>query len=129
MSDVASDERFPGLSREQLLKQQMEQILIKLKNDPSTITTEDARRLSENHDAGDIRSARIISAVEAFAVANREISKDDLNPGQAPHTSLPTIVQDLHTAVERSHNDITSEILQNTLHIVNSKQSLSCPSS
>ncbi|KAF1839905.1 uncharacterized protein K460DRAFT_297597 [Cucurbitaria berberidis CBS 394.84] len=90
----------------------MEKILVKLKNDPGSITTEDARRLSENVEARDEKSARIISAVESFAVANEALHDQDPSLGQAPHTSLLTVVNDLHAAVDTNPSDITTEVLR-----------------
>src|SRR2546425_675991 len=78
----------------------MEHTMVKLMNNPSIITTEDARRLSENVAATDEKSARIISAVEAFAVANEDLHDEEPSLGQAPHTSLLTVVNDLNAAVE-----------------------------
>lgn len=108
-------------TREDLFQQEMEKILVKLKNNPSSITTEDARRLSENVEARDEKSARIISAVESFAVANEALHEQDPNLGQAPHTSLLTVVKDLHAAVDTSPGDVTTEILRTAQSIVSSK--------
>ena len=98
----------------------MKQILVKLKHNPSSITTEDARRLSENVEARDERSARIISAVESFAIANGNLHEQDPSLGQAPHTSLLTVVKDLHAAVESSPSEVTPEILRTAQSVVSS---------
>ncbi|KAL6711942.1 hypothetical protein ACN47E_002985 [Coniothyrium glycines] len=100
----------------------MQLILNKLKNDPTAITTEDARRLSENHDAKDERSARIISAIEAYAVANEMLHELDPKLGQAPHTSLLTVVEDLNAAVGASPHEVTDEIFRMTQSIVSKMQ-------
>jgi hypothetical protein len=51
----------------------VEDILDKLRQDPGSITTDDARRLSENAVVGDLRTARIVAAVKAFAAHNEGI--------------------------------------------------------
>jgi hypothetical protein len=53
----------------------VEDILDKLRQDPGSITTDDARRLSENAVVGDLRTARIVAAVKAFAAHNEGISE------------------------------------------------------
>ena len=103
------------------LQQEMTEILHKLKNNPSSITTEDARRLSENAEARDERSARIISAVESLAVANVEVHKKDSDLGQVPHTNLLTVVQDLNAAVIRNPEDVTPDVLKGAQSVVSSK--------
>jgi hypothetical protein len=96
-------------------------IMDKLRNDLSSITTEDARRLSENAVVGDLRTAKIISAVEAYATANELLHEIDPRLGQAPHTSLLTVVNDLSVAVDQNPNDVTTEVLKSTQAIVSSK--------
>jgi hypothetical protein len=126
MSDITSEKQSSVSSRrgsEQALHEQMEHILFKLKTDPSSITTEDARRLSENYNASDEKSARIISAVEAFALANEQMYEQDSDIGQPPHTSLTTLVQDLQAAVDATPDDVTTEVLRTTQSIVSSKYS------
>ncbi|KAH9879223.1 hypothetical protein J1614_002662 [Plenodomus biglobosus] len=108
------------LPSKQDLCQQLEQTLLKLKQNPSSITTEDARRLSENYDTHDRRSARIISAVEAFAVANVEVHDQSPSLGQEIHTSLLTIVKDLHAAVSSNPDDVTDEVLKTAQSVVSS---------
>jgi hypothetical protein len=98
----------------------MQDILAKLKNDPSSITTEDARRLSENAVVGDLRTAKIISAVEAFAAASETINEVDPQLGQAPHTSLLTVVNDLKVAVDQNPTDVTAEVLKKAQTVVSS---------
>jgi hypothetical protein len=51
----------------------VEDILDKLRQDPGSITTDDARRLSENAVVGDLRTTRIVAAVKAFAAHNEGI--------------------------------------------------------
>jgi hypothetical protein len=98
------------------------EIYWKAKNAPGTITTEDARRLSEHAQASDMRAARIISAVESYATAN-ETMHDDVDPtlGQEPHTSLLTVVNDLKVAVEANPDDVSTEVLKTAQTIVSSK--------
>lgn len=121
MTDVNNGVPKPDVSHDQAFREQMEQILVKLRDNPGTITMEDARRLSENYDAGDERSARIISAVEAFAVANEQLHEQDITMGQAPHTSLATVVTDLNAAVELNPSGVTSQVLRVTQSILSSK--------
>jgi hypothetical protein len=101
----------------------MEDILRKLKQDPSSITREDARRLSENAEARDMRTAKIIAAVEAFAEAHEYIYPKNSDPGldQAPHTSLPTILKDLSVAVDINPSDVTLEVLRAAQAVVSSE--------
>lgn len=99
----------------------MNEILDKLRDDPSSITTEDARRLSENAVVGDMRTAKIISAVEAFAAASEVIHDVDPTLGQAPHTSLLTVVNDLKVAVDQNPTDVTAEVLRTAQNVVSSK--------
>ncbi|KAH7379310.1 hypothetical protein DE146DRAFT_774173 [Phaeosphaeria sp. MPI-PUGE-AT-0046c] len=97
-------------------------ILNKLKTDPSTITTEDARRLSENVVAEDEQTAKIISAVEAFAAASEVIHEVNPQLVQAPHASLLTVVNDLKVAVEQNPADVTTEVLKTAQNIVSKMQ-------
>lgn len=106
------DEYFTGI---------LDSILTKLKTDPSTITTEDARRLSENVVAKDEQTAKIVSAVEAFAAASEVIHEVNPQLGQAPHTSLLTVVNDLKVAVEQNPADVTTEVLRTAQNVVSSK--------
>ncbi|KAF2705108.1 hypothetical protein K504DRAFT_506578 [Pleomassaria siparia CBS 279.74] len=92
-------------------------VLAKLERDPLTITTDDARRLHEHFDAKDERSARIISAVEALALANQDlrIEKGEMPTlGQPGHASLLTVVEDLLAAVDANPEDVTTEVLKLT---------------
>ncbi|OAL55669.1 hypothetical protein IQ07DRAFT_557306 [Pyrenochaeta sp. DS3sAY3a] len=100
----------------------MEKILVKLKNEPGSITTEDARRLSENVEVNNEKSARIISAVESFAVANESLHEEIPPLGQPIHSSLLTIVMDLQIAVQRNPGDVTDEVLRTTQSIVTKMQ-------
>lgn len=100
---------------------QLQKVLDKLQKDPLSITTEDARRLSENYEASDERSAKIISAVESLAVAAQEIHEETPSLGQGPQTSLLTVVNDLKVAVDSNPAEVTSEILKTTQTIVSSK--------
>lgn len=116
-------------SREELFQQDMEKILVKLKNEPGSITTEDARRLSENVEVNNEKSARIISAVESFAVANESLHEEVPPLGQPIHSSLLTIVMDLEIAVQCNPGDVTDEVLRTTQSIVTSKKSALTPPS
>ncbi|KAH7087215.1 hypothetical protein FB567DRAFT_560910 [Paraphoma chrysanthemicola] len=111
--DSARNEHFSVL---------LEDVLKKLREDPSTITTEDARRLSENAEARDLRSAKIISAVEAFAAASEIVHEVDPTLGQAPHTSLLTVVNDLKVAVEQNPAGVTTEVLKTAQAVVSKMQ-------
>lgn len=76
MSDILSEKvSFSASSDTTTLSQrfqdQLEAILKKLRSDPSTITAEEARILSENVAIRDDRAVRIISAVESLAIANK----------------------------------------------------------
>jgi len=104
----------------QYFQRLLDDILDKLRDDPSKITTEDARRLSENTIAGDMRTAKIITAVEAFAAANEALNEVDSQLGQAPHTSLLTVVNDLNVAVDQNPADVTTEVLRTVQSVVSS---------
>jgi hypothetical protein len=104
----------------QEFRSRVQKVLDKLQKDPLSITTEDARRLSENYEANDARSAKIISAVESLAVAAQELHEDTPSLGQGPQTSLFTVVNDLKVAVDASPKEVTSEILETTQSIVSS---------
>jgi chemotaxis regulatin CheY-phosphate phosphatase CheZ len=98
-----------------------EDVIERLRNDPSSITEEDARRFSENVEATNPTSARLVSAVESLAAAHNEIYSKNINLGQSPHPSLLTVVKDLYAAVEANPEDINTEILKTTQSIVNSE--------
>ncbi|KAH8733031.1 hypothetical protein GQ44DRAFT_601333 [Phaeosphaeriaceae sp. PMI808] len=87
-------------------------ILKKVRHDPSSITTADARRLSENVVVNNQHTARIISAVEFFANASEAIYGVDPSLGQTPHTSLLTAVRDLVMAIDQNPTDVTAEVLK-----------------
>lgn len=97
-------------------------MLERLKTDPSSITPDDARRLHEHFEAKDERSARLISAIEAWAAAHDDITIADAKGptetfGQG-HASLHTLVQDLTFAVDKNPNDVTGEVLKLTQNVV-----------
>jgi hypothetical protein len=117
----ANTEKLQEATGNKYFQDLMQDILDKLRDDPSSITTEDARRLSENTVAGDLRTAKIISAVEAFAAASETIHEVDPQLGQAPHTSLLTVVNDLKIAVDQNPTDVTTEVLRKAQTIVSSK--------
>lgn len=110
--DTPADDPLVGIVKE---------IIHKLQNNPASITTEDARRLSENTVVSDLQTAKIISAVEAIASSSAAIHQVDPTLGQAPHTSLPTIINDLKAAVDQNPNDVTTEVLKNAQNVVSSK--------
>jgi hypothetical protein len=121
MSATVDKSNAQGSARDEHFTTLLEDILKKLREDPSTITTEDARRLSENAQARDLRSAKIISAVEAFAAASEIVHEVDPSLGQAPHTSLLTVVNDLKVAVDQNPADVTTEVLRTAQAIVSSE--------
>ncbi|KAF2627933.1 hypothetical protein BU25DRAFT_340957 [Macroventuria anomochaeta] len=97
-------------------------VIERLRSDPSSITEEDARRFSENIEARDERSARLVSAVESLAAAHNDIYGQDTNLGQSPHPSLLTVVKDLYAAVETNPEDVNTEILRTTQSVVSKMQ-------
>lgn len=102
-------------------QQTMEQILVKLKYNPSSISMQDVRHLSENVEVGDERSANLVSAIEAFAIANKELNGPHTSPTQKSSVSLLTIVEDLHAAVDSNPGEVTSEVLSTAQSILCSK--------
>jgi hypothetical protein len=96
-------------------------VIQRLRSNPSSITEEDARRFSENVEAKDARSARLVSAVESLAAARNDIYGQDHSLGQRPHPSLLTVVKDLYAAVEANPDDVDLEILKTTQSIVSSE--------
>jgi hypothetical protein len=110
--DSAGDKYFQSIVND---------VLVKLREDPRSLTTEDARRLSENAVADDMRMAKIISAVEAFAVASEVIHDVDPRLGHAPFTSLMTLINDLKVAVEQNPTDVTTEVLKTAQNVVSSR--------
>jgi hypothetical protein len=129
-------------------QQHLQIVLDKLKKDPLTITAvsqdgkhlllvllgplltfvspmqEDGRRLHEHFDARDERSARIISAVEALALANQDLAKEkgkESTLGQDGHASLLTVVEDLLAGVDANPEDVTNEVLKLAQLAVSSK--------
>lgn len=112
LHESTGDQYFQGI---------LNHVLEKLRDDPASITTEDARRLSENAVAGDMRTAKIISAVEAFAAASEVIHEVDPQLGQAPQTSLLTVVNDLKVAVDQNPTNVTTEVLRTAQNVVSSK--------
>lgn len=109
------------LTSTQRFHSHLQGVLDKLHKDPLSITTEDARRLSENYEARDQRSANIISAVESLAVASQDVHEQIPTLGQSTHTSLLTVVHDLKAAVEANTKGVTPEILKITQGVVSSK--------
>lgn len=90
-------------------------VMERLRDNPSSINEEDARRFSENVEARDSRSARLVAAV------HNDIYGQDTKLGQSSHPSLLTVVKDLYAAVEINPGDVNTEILRTTQSIVSSK--------
>ncbi|KAJ4402941.1 hypothetical protein N0V91_006852 [Didymella pomorum] len=97
-------------------------VLQRLRSNPSSITEEDARRFSENVEAKAARTARLISAAESLAGARGDIYGNDAGLDQSPHPSLLTFVRDLYAAVEATPDDVDTEILKTTQSIVSKMQ-------
>lgn len=95
-------------------------VIERLRNDPSSITEEDARRFSENVEVRDASTARLVSAVESLAAAHKDIYGGKISLGQSLHPSLLTVVKDLYAAVETNPEDVNTEILRTTQSIVSS---------
>jgi hypothetical protein len=66
-------------------------VIERLRSDPSSITEEEARRFSENFEVRDASSARLVSAVESLAAAHGDIYGRNINLGQTLHPSLLTV--------------------------------------
>lgn len=101
-------------------------VLKKLQTDPLSITTDDARRLSEQVEVTDRRSAKIVSAVESLAVASQDLQQLNPQPGlpsmmQVPRHTQHVLVNDLKAAVEHYPKDVTVDLLKATQDIVSSK--------
>lgn len=96
-------------------------VIKRLRSDPGSITEEDARRFSENVEARDASSARLVSAVESLAAAHNDIYGQSTNITQSAHPSILTVVKDLYAAVETNPEDVDTEILRTTQSIVSSK--------
>ncbi|KAF1836679.1 hypothetical protein BDW02DRAFT_577753 [Decorospora gaudefroyi] len=106
MSDTFSEKAFSDVPSkvssdpERYFQDQLKAILEKLKTEPGTITTEEARTLADNVAVRDDRAVRIISAVEFLAIANK----------------------DLEAAVDGSPDEVTTEVLRTTQSIVSKMQ-------
>jgi hypothetical protein len=120
MSETNTEKSYNSAG-DQYFQSIVNDILVKLREDPRSLTTDDARRLSENAVADDMRMAKIISAVEAFAVASEVIHDVDPHLGHAPHTSLMTLINDLKVAVEQNPTDVTTEVLKTAQNVVSSR--------
>ncbi|KAF3046430.1 hypothetical protein E8E12_008704 [Didymella heteroderae] len=97
-------------------------VIQKLRSNPSSITEEDACRFSENVEAKDACSARLVSAVESLAAARNDTYGHDTGLSQSPYPSLLTLVKDLYAAVEAMPDDVDTEILKTTQSIVSKMQ-------
>ncbi|KAK7183497.1 hypothetical protein DPSP01_008497 [Paraphaeosphaeria sporulosa] len=102
-------------------------VLDKLRTDPLSITPEDARRLSEQVEVTDRRSASIVSAVESLALVSQDLQQPDAQAGQphmvheARHTQH-VLVNDLKAAVDSNPNSVTPDLLKATQEIVSKMQ-------
>ncbi|KAG9188777.1 hypothetical protein G6011_07482 [Alternaria panax] len=107
MSDIlsektTSDASSDATSLSQRFQDQLESILRKLKTNPSGITADEARILTEN-------------------VVTRD-DRAELSHAQAPHRSLLMAAKDLHVAVDGSHEEATNEVLRVAQSIVSKLQ-------
>jgi hypothetical protein len=100
-------------------------VIERLRSDPSSISEEDARRFSESIETRDARSAHLVSAVKDLAAAHNDIHAKDSSLEQSPHLSLLAVVKDLYAAVEANPENVNTEILRTTQTIVSSKLSTS----
>ncbi|KAF2636729.1 hypothetical protein P280DRAFT_148739 [Massarina eburnea CBS 473.64] len=130
-TDMSSHEKQPLKQTEKKPTEQPEKqpstllknILEKLEKNPLSITTEDARRLSEHFAATDLKSAKIISAVERIAAAANDVHETVPSLGQEPKASLLTIVEDLNAVVDQDPQQVTGEVLKLTQSIATKMQS------
>jgi hypothetical protein len=108
----------------------LQDILGRLSTDPTSVTAEDARRLHEQFEATDERTARLISAIEGVGAAHDDIAATKGNyeaMKQSGHASLLTMAYDLNAAVDKNPDDVTSEVFKLTQGIASSKSfSSSC---
>ncbi|KAI4647835.1 hypothetical protein J4E93_004246 [Alternaria ventricosa] len=100
---VSSDASSDATTLSQRFQDQLEAILKKLRKDPSTITAEEARILSEN-------------------VPTRDDRAKGSSQAQAPHRSLLMAAKDLHIAVDGSPDEATTEVLRVAQSIVSKLQ-------
>ncbi|KAI4631947.1 uncharacterized protein J4E87_002654 [Alternaria ethzedia] len=100
---VSSDASSDATTLSQRFQDQLEAILKKLRKDPSTITAEEARILSEN-------------------VATRDDRAKGSSQAQASHRSLLMAAKDLHIAVDGSPDEATTEVLRVAQSIVSKLQ-------
>lgn len=122
INDKDSSSETPKLAaREEIFQKDMENILVKVKNHPESITAEDVRRLSGGVDTLDEQSGRIISLLETLALANKPLNEQDTNVDQTPHASLLTVVKNLNAAVDTNPDHVTTEVLRSAQSIVNSR--------
>lgn len=102
------------------------EVLDKLRTDPLSITPEDARRLSEQVEVTDRRSASIVSAVESLALASQDLQQLDTQ-SDAPHMvhearhTQQVLVNDLKAAVDSDPKSVTLDLLKATQEIVSSE--------
>ncbi|KAL5401025.1 hypothetical protein PMIN03_011876 [Paraphaeosphaeria minitans] len=102
-------------------------VLDKLRTDPLSITPEDARRLSEQVEVTDRRSASIVSAVESLALASQDLQQLDARADQPhmvnePHHTQHVLVNDLKAAVDSNPSFVTPDLLKATQEIVSRMQ-------
>ncbi|ORY08872.1 hypothetical protein BCR34DRAFT_657954 [Clohesyomyces aquaticus] len=101
----------------------LQKVLEQLQRAPLSITPADARRLHEQYTASDEHTANIISAVEAMAVANRDIKSDDglYNAAQDP-AILHTLLMDLHVTLNINPQYVTPDLLKSAQDAVKTMQ-------
>ncbi|KAF2270479.1 hypothetical protein CC78DRAFT_611377 [Lojkania enalia] len=104
-----------------------QEVLEKLQKNPLAITAEDARRLHEHFDATDERSAKIISAIEALALAQPDImatsnGKIEAAAPSPPKVCLLTLVNDLAATVDANPDGVSPEVLESTQRVVSKMQ-------
>ncbi|KAF2437423.1 hypothetical protein P171DRAFT_182524 [Karstenula rhodostoma CBS 690.94] len=103
------------------------EVLEKLRTDPLSITPEDARRLSEQVEVTDRRSASIVSAVESLALASQDLQQLDTQSDPPPMVHEPrhtqqVLVNDLKAAVDSDPTLVTPDLLKATQEIVSKMQ-------
>jgi hypothetical protein len=104
-------------------------VLDKLRTDPLSITPEDARRLSEQVEVTDRRSAKIVSAVNSLAVASQDIKEMDpklkLNGelSSKPSHVQAALVTDLEAAVDKYPHEVSPDVFKKVQTIATSKLS------
>lgn len=119
MSETVSEQE-EELARQQSLYNSMELVLKKLQCDGSSITRTDAQSLADVVQEGDTQTAAVIGALADLALQNE--SKGVPSPrDECPPTSyMSQLVDDLHSTVTASPEDVTQETLETTRRILDS---------